>query len=209
MKSLKERFDEKYQVEANTGCWLWTGAVTKIKGSVWCYGVISIDNKKRVATRASWFLTHGYLPSPDIQVLHKCDTPLCVNPNHLFLGTQADNMADCERKGRKNVMFGERAGMSKLTDAIVASIRNDTRTFQEIAKEHDIHESTVAAIRYNRTWKHVPVRAKNRGRPKVTEEMVRSIRASDELHEVIAREHGISKTSVCLIRTRKTWDHVT
>ena len=79
--------------EPNTGCWLWDGR--DIKG----YGAVSVANKSKLAHRVSYEYHKG--PIPDgMFVLHKCDMPLCINPEHLFLGTHAENMADMKRKGR-------------------------------------------------------------------------------------------------------------
>lgn len=97
--SLLKRFEEKYCPEPNTGCWLWTAALNN-KG----YGKIGAYRSKgrydwMLAHRASWFLFKGQL-SDEMCVLHKCDTPACVNPDHLFLGTKGDNIRDAVHKGR-------------------------------------------------------------------------------------------------------------
>ena len=104
LKTLLERFEEKYVV-ADSGCWEWTGYKDD-KG----YGRSSTyrryqSNTLILAHRISWELYHGDIPKDDsyygtLLVCHHCDNPGCVNPNHLFLGTQKDNMQDCKRKGR-------------------------------------------------------------------------------------------------------------
>lgn len=97
-KPMMERFMAKVSPEPNTGCWLWTAASTGHG-----YGLISLSfSKNDLAHRTSWRLFHG--PIPDgLWVLHKCDVPSCVNPAHLFLGTQTDNMIDASEKKRINV----------------------------------------------------------------------------------------------------------
>jgi hypothetical protein len=82
------------KVDKTTDCWLWTGGKHR-QG----YGQISIARKMALAHRVSYELEVGPIP-PGMSVLHKCDVPGCVRPDHLFTGTQKDNMADCARKGR-------------------------------------------------------------------------------------------------------------
>ena len=80
-------------VNKTEGCWLWVGANNERYGLFSCFGRVM------KAHRASWHLFVGPIP-PGLHVLHKCDNPLCVRPDHLFLGTHVDNMADMARKGR-------------------------------------------------------------------------------------------------------------
>lgn len=95
-KSLEERFWAK--VQKTEGCWYWTGA--KLRSG---YGVIGLGRRQKgntkLAHRLSYEWTHGPLPEA-AQVCHHCDTPCCVRPDHLFPGSQRDNVQDCVRKGR-------------------------------------------------------------------------------------------------------------
>lgn len=97
----------------------------------------------------------GPIP-PGLYVLHSCDNPPCVNPKHLRLGTQIDNMSDARERGRLN--FGERNPLAVVTEEIVLKIRADSPalSYREIALKYDISKPTVAQIVTRRTWRHLP-----------------------------------------------------
>ena len=101
-KTSKERFFEKVNMNTSNGCWLWTGG-TRGRGTLQ-YGSAWHQGKNVGAHRLSWIFCNGFLPSHlglnKAEVCHKCDTPLCVNPDHLFIGTRSDNMQDKIKKGR-------------------------------------------------------------------------------------------------------------
>ena len=92
-ETLAARFWSKVDRD-ETGCWTWLGAKTALK-----YGQIELDGRSIYAHRVSWELANGPIPS-GLQVLHRCDNPPCVRPDHLFLGTQRDNITDMANKGR-------------------------------------------------------------------------------------------------------------
>lgn len=96
--TMSTAFEDRYTPEPNTGCWLWT-----MSGYSSGYGKMQYNRSGKVTTecahRYSWRVHNGEIPA-GLLVLHKCDTPPCVNPRHLFLGSQAANMADMVQKGR-------------------------------------------------------------------------------------------------------------
>ena len=157
MTDARKRFDEKWVPEPNTGCWLWCAATNQ-----YGYGIFAVWPKYVSAHRLSWEMRHGKI-ADGLCVLHKCDTPACVNPNHLFLGTQKDNMRDMASKGRSTkgrpgVVRGTRHGMSKLTPADVREARYLLRkgyTKTEIGNRLGVSRSAIADLAARRTWRHV------------------------------------------------------
>lgn len=90
-----------------------------------------------------------------MQVLHKYDNPACVNPDHLFLGTQADNMADKKAKKRANVARGERHYLSKLTNEQVLAIRASDAVQARLCEQYGVRPSTISDIKHLKRWRHV------------------------------------------------------
>lgn len=150
--TLTKRFWDKVQIKHPNDCWEWTASKSPLG-----YGQIGAYGKTRPAHRVVWMLTVG--PIPDgLCVLHKCDNRSCVNINHLFLGTQQDNIADMISKGRNVSHPGERSGASKLTEQDVLSIRTLSRqgmTQTNIAKQFNVKQSQVSKIILRQFWKHI------------------------------------------------------
>ena len=149
--TLRERFLAKVCREASSGCWLWQGMVTPDG-----YGVAFIARKRQAAHRAAWMLFCNPIPV-GMAVCHKCDVRACVNPDHLFIGTAADNAQDRDNKGR--TPRGERHRAAKLTanqvSRIKAMLAEDRMYMREIAREFGVSISTIGSIKEGRTWRDV------------------------------------------------------
>jgi hypothetical protein len=149
------RFETRYIPDSN-GCWIWQGCVNT-NGR----GYLTHRYKNYQAHRFSWVIHRGEIPQ-GMLVLHRCDVPLCVNPDHLFIGTAADNTADMMRKGRnrsgggKNPVYGMRNPHAKLTDADVMWIRLDPRSQNAIARDFGIGQDQVSRIKNRQRWAHLP-----------------------------------------------------
>ena len=145
--ATEERFFAKVDAGAGGGCHLWLAA-RNAKG----YGHFYMDRRGMRAHRAAWTIRNG--PIPDgIQVLHTCDRPGCVNPDHLFLGTDADNSADMVAKGR--AARGEDNGKAKLTAAQVVEIRKGTETDSVLAERYGINPVYLGHVRRGTNWSHI------------------------------------------------------
>lgn len=147
--TLKTRFWAKVDRTDLFDCWLWTA--TRIQQG---YGHFYIAGRLDLAHRVAYELTIGPIPA-GLCVLHHCDNPPCVNPAHLWLGTKADNMADCRAKGRRPDVRGENNSRAKLTEENVREIRQDDRVGWIIAAKYGVSFNTINHIRSRRTWAHI------------------------------------------------------
>lgn len=154
--SLADRFWSKAIPEPTSGCLLWLAGCDSSG-----YGTFA--NESRVvegAHRASYRLTNGAIPR-GLRVLHKCDVPCCVNPGHLFLGTQRDNIHDMFRKGRNRPTSrrGNDCHQAKLTDDAVREIRRRYAeggiTHKKLASEYGVFFTVIQKVVTGKIWRHV------------------------------------------------------
>lgn len=143
---LISRFEESIMPVPESGCWLWLRGLNTTG-----YGVIKVGGRDEKAHRASWEIYKGPIPRGS-KVLHRCDVRSCVNPAHLFLGSQADNVRDMMAKGRGSDSKGERNANSKITAAQASEIRNSTLTLRELAEIYPIKKSMLSNIKQGKNW---------------------------------------------------------
>lgn len=194
-ESLLQRFWSKVK-KADNGCWEWTG-----NKASWGYG--SIYTSRREMTRShrlSYYIKHGPIPR-GLWVLHRCDNPPCVNPDHLWLGTRNDNVTDMVEKRRHShgephkerarihSAKGDRNGLKKNPHKAARGDRHGTKTHPECLKRGEAN-----------CW------------AKLTEEKVRALfsRKSKKLGAIrdASLEFGVSRTVVCKIWSGKKWRHL-
>ena len=152
-EKIWKRLWSQTKVMGEDECWEWFGNRNSDG-----YGRIWVYERLESAHRMSWRFLKGNIPA-NACVLHSCDNPPCVNPAHLFLGTQQDNANDRETKGRGNQSIGEKNGNSKLISKDVLKIRaiySDGLTSQrKLAKMFKISKSTVGYMLSRSNWKHI------------------------------------------------------
>lgn len=148
--ALKDRIQDKVYYGLD-GCWYWLGALCS-KG----YARINVNCKNQSASRTSYAIFKGSIG--DLLVCHHCDNRSCVNPDHLFLGTQKDNMQDMNRKQRGKTNKGSKNGRAKLTEMDVINIKSglkESKQAKDIAKEYGVSATVIGSIKNNKLWKHV------------------------------------------------------
>lgn len=146
-----KRFWQK--VDKTSGCWLWAASKDACG-----YGNFKIEGAVVKAHRFAYRLEYGSIPV-GMQVLHHCDTPACVRPSHLFLGTHKDNHADKINKGRQQGAAGERNSHAKLTREQVKEIRKKYSgrniSSAAIAKIYGVSQVSISYILIGKTWSNV------------------------------------------------------
>lgn len=133
-------------------CWVWT------RGTREGYGAFSVGYRTIGAHIVSWEMANGRKVRPGFKVCHRCDNRPCVRPDHLFEGTQSENLIDCVNKGRHVAPKGERNGMSKLTACDVLSIYDgaqDAELRRWYVDRFKISQSLISEIRNGNRWAHV------------------------------------------------------
>lgn len=152
IRALRDRFDEKFEVVAS-GCWEWRASKGNGYGRI---GLGRVSDGWGYAHRVSWMIHKGPIPE-GLSVLHRCDNPCCVNPEHLFLGTKADNSKDMFLKGRaaRCGRRGEQHRDHKLTSAQVSEIRASDLGCVALSRLYSVSHQAISQIRRGQTWKSI------------------------------------------------------
>ena len=150
--SIQERIDMCSIPITESGCWIWVGGSTSAG-----YGIIYYNKKWLYAHRASWEVhNHRKIP-PRKMILHKCDIPSCVNPDHLYLGTHTDNVRDMVNRKRYPDRSGEnQIGRRVLTWKQVREIRLSKESARAMARKYKVVERSIHSIRSFGSWKNDP-----------------------------------------------------
>lgn len=141
----------------DSACWPWTKSVVPTTG----YGAFTIKTGESVSSHRLAFILKNGEPAPDRFICHRCDNRKCCNPNHLFSGTPADNVADMWSKKRQqsytNMPRGEKQHKARLTEDAIREIRGDAGNFTAtaIARRYGVDLSTICSVLNGKTWKHV------------------------------------------------------
>jgi hypothetical protein len=238
---VRDRFFSRFVIDSNN-CWVWNGAKITHKRTGDSYGCIAgkIDGVRYVkqgrqilAHRASWILHYGAIPVGEgyhgTVVRHKCDNPLCVNPEHLELGTQKDNVDDMLKRNRGDISgFVNKRGTehrnAKLNAEQVAEIVNSSEMNYVLAEKYGVSTHCIKRVRCGKTYfnitdhealKESAKKRKGLSRPglksgtaKLTADQVRYIRSSPLNTYQLADELGVTQPTVASARRRATYKDV-
>lgn len=190
----------RYVEDAATGCWNWQGFT--LNGG---YGHIQVNKRRLVAHRYFYEQLVGPIPE-GLFLCHTCDNRRCVNPAHLFPGTNSDNMQDASRKGRLR-------RNTKITREEARSIFQDARRPALVAAEYQICPSNVSMIQRGVTWRNATAdlgspRENIRAGSVLTEDQVRIIRQTRTPEAVLAKRFGVAQTTINVARRGLTWSDV-
>lgn len=205
-KPALERFSAKYRVDSATGCWIWTAGFRTDGYGQFNYHGTHVPKPPTGAHQASWLLYKGHIPD-DLWVLHKCDNRACVNPDHLFLGTAADNSHDMASKGRQ--------WLQKNPELAVRGDAHWSRRHPELVRCGDAHPLRInnalaarGADHGSKTHPESIASGEKHGMAVLTAEQVEEIRRRRALGEkgvALAKEFAVDPSTICAIHRRRSW----
>lgn len=212
-RTLLERVNKFITKPSHTNCWLWSGQIHPSFG----YGMLRYNVRKWTAHRATWTAYRGPIPR-GMSVLHHCDVPNCVNPDHLYIGTQADNMRDRKVRNRYTPYYGDENQATRIPEKYVDEILQSNLPYAELA---EIYGVTYAGIYFIKNGKRTSARGKKAVKPIkrpmkgenatfviLTEEQALYALHSPLPQHVIGTELGVSRSCIQSIKNRRTWKHL-
>lgn len=221
-ESAEERFENRYEVDDDTGCWEWTGSKDDFG-----YGSLSVDGESIGTHRFSYEIHKGEIPN-GAMICHKCHNPGCVNPDHLYAGDAKSNAQDAIDNEDWPRQTGEKTSTSALSAESAKNIRelyaNGGMTVSELSNEFDVSTGTISRIINGDSYPNAggPVdidthermakRGSEQSNTNLTESDVMKIRQRYESENIsmadLGSDYDVSASCVCGIVNRDTWDHV-
>ena len=220
----KSRFHKKAKIGGIESCWEWIGAKN---GSG--YGNFFFKGKTDKAHRVSWMIDKLKAIPRDMCICHKCDNRGCVNPSHLFIGTQQENMDDMVKKGRQGSYdhSGEKHPRTHLTDRCVRNIRSLIvmgASGKNIARIYKIDSRAISSIKVGKNWANVAAtdglqgklnsiewvgsRSKNAALTECDVIKIREGIKQGQSGRSLSRDYNVSPMTISFIKNRKTWKHI-
>lgn len=145
---IAERLMAGIEYDTNGGCWLWSAGLWN------GYGRLSVGNKAKKANRLMWEMVNGPIPAGSgyhgTCLCHRCDVKVCINPEHMFLGTAKDNTQDAASKGI--MPRGIRAPKARLTEQQVREIRASAARQVDLAALYGVNQTTISSIKCGKSW---------------------------------------------------------
>ena len=188
MSTIQTRFENF--INKDQTCWLWLAAKDKDG-----YGLLKVNGKQKRAHRISYEQYIGIIPK-GLFVCHSCDNPSCVNPTHLFVGTNSDNQKDAVQKGLLTGRKGIDHPMARLSEKDVISIINDKRSERDIAKSYNVCYQQINNIKNKKSWNHITkTYIVYKYRQNVGQEMADKIRS--------LCKHGYTRKEVAVMFSRR------